>query len=120
MADDSTYVPAAPEDDKMPARLRDWLKAVTYRLNGFISRGSVWRNRERAGNLDEEEVDVITPAVANTEFSIVLTKLNRTPLGCWIVRQDKASVVYSTRSAERNVLHLKCDTATVTMRLLVF
>jgi len=64
--------------------------------------------------------DVSTPNPADTEFSVE-HGLGTIPIGFIVINQDQAAVTYSSDTAwDADFIYLKCDTALVTMRLLIF
>jgi len=101
----------------LTSRLRELIR----KTNRDISLGG-GVNGYRAGNLDAQFIDInTTPAVANTEF-VVIHGLQRVPVGYLIVRADKACNVYdsSAGSWTESLLYLKCDTAGVTIKIVLF
>lgn len=96
--------------------LRDFVSAY----NGGISLGS-GITAHRAGNLDAQYVDVLTPGVANTEF-VVPHGLGRIAIGYDVVRKDRAADVYdsSTGSWTDELMYLRCSVASATVRLRIY
>lgn len=95
-------------------------RSIVKAMNGRLSLGGGLTGH-RAGNLDGQYIDFLTPAVADTEF-IVPHGLNRVPIGYQVVRRDAAAVVYdsSVGSWSPDLLYLKCDTSSTTIKLLVW
>lgn len=80
------------------------------------------RRKLEEGNAFEyfERVVVTTPSTPNTEFSVQLTTLNRTPGFYYQGNADKAVKIYTGATAwSRNKLYLKADVASATVNLLV-
>lgn len=95
------------------------LASLANAINGRLSLGSGVTGF-RSGNIDGQWIDLLTPAVADTEF-IVPHGLGRVPVGVWPMLQDadgflKAS---STGSWDETVLYLKCSGSSVTMKIIV-
>jgi len=68
-----------------------------------------------------EDVVVTTPSGVDTEFTVTCLKLNRTPIGYFIVKKDKAVDVYIGASTWiKNKLYLKASVATaiITVRVI--
>lgn len=64
--------------------------------------------------------DVTTPGTANTEFT-VNHGLGRVPVGYLVVGRDKAAIIYNSTTAwTETAIYLKCNVATVAIRLLIF
>jgi hypothetical protein len=101
-------------------RLSDVIIKIIRRFNGRISLGTGVTGH-RAGNLDAQTIDYVTPATPDEEFA-VNHGLKRTPVGVDVISRDAAGVVYDSRrgSWTSAVLYLKCDTASVTIKLRVY
>jgi hypothetical protein len=71
--------------------------------------------------LDAQYIDFLCPAIRDTEF-IVPHGLGRVPVGYVVVRIDRAANVYdsSVGSWSPTLLYLKCDTASASIRLMVW
>lgn len=116
--------PIALSDGKMSgptaAYLTAALRAIIAKFNGAISLGN-GSTGYRAGNLDAQYIDVYTPATPDTEIEIP-HGLGRKPIGYDVVRRDAACIVYDSSGGSwgKDVLYLKCDTASVTIKLRVY
>jgi len=67
-----------------------------------------------------ERIEVTTDAVANTEFLVTLSNLNRTPAYYIVIKKDKAVDVYTGSTAwSKNKLYLKATVASANITLLV-
>lgn len=71
--------------------------------------------------LDKRQfTEVTTPATPDTEFSIE-HGFGTPAIGFIVISQDKAATTYSSGTAwDDNKIYLKNNTATVTMRIMVF
>lgn len=96
------------------------IKALITKVNGLISLGT-GESGHRAGNLDAQYIDVLTPSVANTEFSVP-HGLKRVIIGYDVVRRDRAAHIYDSSygSWDDQLIFLKCDVASATVRLRVY
>lgn len=96
------------------------IREIIARLNGRISLGT-GLSAHRAGNVNAQYIDVLTPGVADTEF-IVPHGLQRKPIGYIVVRKDRAVDIYdsSAGSWTDSLLYLMADVADATVKLLVF
>ena len=84
-------------------------------INGQLSFGDGLSPDNLAGSW----VDVVTPGVANTDFT-VSHNLGRLPVGYWIMQKDKACDVYQGGVASTvTQLTLKASVATATLKLFV-
>jgi hypothetical protein len=100
--------------------LLDVFRGIVAAVNGHLSLGSGITGH-RAGNLDAQYIDFLCPAIRDTEF-IVPHGLGRVPVGYVVVRIDRAANVYdsSVGSWSPTLLYLKCDTASASIRLMVW
>lgn len=116
--------PITLEDGKLSGTtatyLSSTLRGIIDKFNGGISLGN-GLSGYRAGNLDAQYIDVFTPGVADTEFAVP-HGLGRKPIGYDVVRRDKAAIVYDSSGGSwgDNVLYLKCNTASTTIKLRVY
>lgn len=116
--------PITLEDGKLSGTtatyLSSTLRGMIDKFNGGISLGN-GLSGYRAGNLDAQYIDVFTPAVADTEFTVP-HGLGRKPIGYDVVRKDKAAIVYDSSGGSwgENVLYLKCNVASTTIKLRVY
>lgn len=96
------------------------LRGIIAKFNGGISLGN-GDSGYRAGNLDAQYIDVFTPSVADTEFTVP-HGLGRKPIGYDVVRRDKAAIVYDSSggSWSDTLLFLKCNAASATIKLRVY
>jgi hypothetical protein len=64
-------------------------------------------------DLQGVEIEVVTPATANTEFTVVHKLRDRVPRSVQVLRSDKGSVVYATRRVDwdRNRVFVKSTVA---------
>jgi len=102
------------------AYLTQALRNIIAKFNGAISLGN-GSSGYRAGNLDAQYIDVFTPSTPDEEFAIP-HGLGRKPIGYDVVRRDLASIVYDSSGGSwgEEVFYLKCDTASVTIKLRVY
>ena len=116
--------PIALQDGKMSgptaAYLTAALRTIIAKFNGGISYGG-GNSGYRAGNLDAQYIDVFTPSVADTEFTVP-HGLGRKPIGYDVVRRDKAAVVYDSSGGSwgSDAIYLKCNVASTTIKLRVY
>lgn len=96
------------------------IKNLVRTINGRVWFGT-GDTRHRAGHVDAVYVDAVSPSVADTEFPI-LHRLGRVPVGYWVVRRDKNTVIYdsNTGSWDGSVMFLKSSAATASIKLLVW
>lgn len=77
-------------------------------------------NNIKAGNIDAVYVEFTSSATPDAENTIP-HKLGRVPRGIIVVMQDKAASVYKGTTAwTSSNIYLKVNTASVTIKLLVF
>lgn len=100
--------------------LTNALRALITKVNGLLSLGS-GEAGTRSGNVDGMYMDVLTPAVADTEFP-VLHRLGRVPVGWAVVGADKAVRVYSSNTGSWGfrIMYLKADVTSASIRLWVW
>lgn len=116
--------PITLEDGKLSGTtatyLSTTLRGMIDKFNGGISLGN-GLSGYRSGNLDAQYIDVFTPGVADTEFAVP-HGLGRKPIGYDVVRRDKAAIVYDSSGGSwgENVLYLKCNVASTTIKLRVY
>ena len=116
--------PISLQDGKMSgptaSYLTSSLRNIIAKFNGGISLGT-GDSGYRAGNIDAQYIDVFTPSVADTEFTVP-HGLGRKPIGYEVVRRDKAAIVYDSSggSWSDSTLYLKCNTASTTIKLRVY
>ena len=116
--------PITLEDGKLSGTtatyLSTTLRGMIDKFNGGISLGN-GLSGYRSGNLDAQYIDVFTPSVADTEFAVP-HGLGRKPIGYDVVRSDKAAIVYDSSGGSwgDNVLYLKCNVASTTIKLRVY
>lgn len=107
-----------PPPENTEPRLLKMLKQVAARLNGGLSLGD-GSNGSRCGSFNNRWVQVTSPAVADTEFTIVVN-LGRRPIGYRVCSQSEACSVYASRppgSWSKNILYLKCSGTAVDLLL---
>lgn len=120
--------PQIPEPHPLPDQwneatagaVRDHVLRVVKQLNGYISLGD-GTTGSWSGNLDAQYVDLVFPSTPDTEVKIP-HGLKRVPVGYAIVRRDRACQVYdsSTGSWGESLFYLKCDTASATVKVLLW
>lgn len=114
----------AAEDGKLTGvlsgALTQAIKAVIRKLNGLISLGT-GATGHRAGNLDAQYIDILTPSVANTEFPVP-HGLGRLVIGYDVVRKDRAVDIYDSNFGSWNpeLLLLKATVASASVKLRVY
>ena len=99
--------------------LQETISNLIANFNGSISFGDGSQG-SKVGNLNAVYAKIVTPAVANQEFSLK-HELGRIPVGFDISMKDKSGTVFASRlqSWTASVVYLKCSTATtsITVRL---
>lgn len=96
------------------------VKGLLEAFNGQISLGDGtvygW-----CGNLDAQEIEVVSDPVANTEFEVP-HGLGRLPIGYDVTRRSSAGVIYDNGNGNWGVdkIHLRCSAAAMTFRLRLF
>ncbi len=111
------------EEGKMAAGLAYLLSVVSTvvrALNGRIEFGD-GTTGTGTGNLFGEWRDVVTPSVADTEFTVP-HELDRLATAYEVARRDKACSVYdsSAGSWTRDRIKLKCDVGSVSLKLRIY
>ena len=96
------------------------VKSISQRLNGRLTLGTGVTGH-RAGNMDGQWITVLTPGVANTEFTVP-HGLGRLAVGYLVVDKDRAADIYSfdKGSWDSSIMILKCSVADATVNLWVF
>ena len=104
----------------LASALTQALRAIIRKMNGQISLG-VGTTGHRAGNLDAQYVDVLTPSVADTEFAVP-HGLGRLAAGYDVVRRDKAVTVYDSNFGSWNtsLVLLKASVASASIKVRVY
>lgn len=116
--------PIALEEGKMSgptaSYLTSALRTIIEKFNGAISLGN-GQSGYRAGNLDAQYIDVFTPSTPDEEF-IVPHGLGRKPIGYDVVRRDVACHVYDSSGGSwgKELIYLKCNVASATIKLRVY
>jgi hypothetical protein len=116
--------PIALSDGKMSgptaAYLTSSLRSIIAKFNGGISFGN-GSSGYRAGNVNAQYVDVFTPATPDEEFSVP-HGLGRKPIGYDVVRRDVAAIVYDSSGGSwgEDILYLKCNVGSVTIKLRIY
>ena len=100
--------------------LNDMLLRLVRFLNGYINLGD-GSSGSWAGNLDGQYIDHVFPSTPDTETKIP-HGLKRRPNGYVVVRRDLACQIYDALpgSWSSSVIYLKSDTASATVKLLVW
>lgn len=117
-------IPCDPDDPLATYHQDEYLRQLflTSQNLSFTQRDGPIQNHDKAGNLSAQYVIYTSNAVANTEDAITHT-LGRVPVGCPVVAQNKAGIVYAdaaTTAWNNTTLSLKSSVASVTYTLLVF
>jgi hypothetical protein len=88
-------------------------------FNGGISFGD-GRSSSQAGNIDGQVIVLLTPAVADAEFSVP-HGLDRVPIGYLVLGKNLAAHIYDSNRGGWGVrqIFLRCDQASVTVTLLL-
>lgn len=104
--------------EELAASLTRFFQRVVDRLNGGVSHG---RGDGEQGNVDDQIVDVVTPASANTEFAVP-HGLDRIAVGYELAGVDKDARVYHTSRGgwTESLLFLKCTASSAALRLRVY
>lgn len=90
------------------------LRDYTAKLGQILNKGLRFED-----NLSSYIGSTTTPG-ADVEFSIS-HGLKRVPVGYLVIGQDKAAVVYNgSTSWTADVIYLKCNTATVIVKVIIF
>lgn len=105
--------------EKMALTISSKIREMISRFNRGLSLGS-GNSGYKAGNLDAQYVDLLFPA-ADTEV-LIPHGLGRRPIGYVVVRRDRACSIYDSSAGSwgRDVLYLKSDTASASVRLLIW
>ena len=96
------------------------VRSLIIAFNGHISLGN-GNQSSRAGNLDAQYIEFIF-ADADTRYQIPHS-LNRVPSGYIVIRKSAPCIVYDDAESggwSITDMYLKCDTGSVTVKLLVF
>lgn len=115
--------PIKQDEGKLTQQAVDDLSATMIQLidkiNGGLSHGSGVTGHQ--GNFDEQFIDHLTPSVADTEFAVP-HGLGRLPVGVEVARTDQYCRVKDSSSGswDDKVLYLKCDVASVNLKLRVY
>lgn len=106
--------------ETMVNTLSNALRGIIKAINGRLSMGNGLTGH-RTGNLDGQWIDVLTPAVANTEF-VVPHGLKRVPVAAVPLKKDRAVDIYdsSAGSWSDSLIYLKASVASATVKLWVF
>lgn len=106
--------------ETMVNTLSNGLRGIVKALNGRLSMGNGLTGH-RTGNLSGQWIDVLTPAVANTEF-VVPHGLQRVPVAAVPVKKDRAVDIYDSSAGSWNdtLIYLKASVASATVKLWVF
>lgn len=112
--------PIALQEGKITAQVATYvsqlLLTVVKKLNGLLTLGD-GTTYSWSGNIDGQWIDVVYPSTPNTEL-VVRHGLKRVPTEVFHGTPTAACSFYSDRSSwTRNEVRLKCDTASVTVRL---
>jgi len=113
-------VPGPPEEplQRFQKMLRKLYEQLARIVNGQISFGDSLNSI--SDNIAGTWVSTTTPAVANTDFTVV-HNLGRLPSGWIVAMQDKAASVYlGATLATTTDLTLRCSVASVAVRLFIF
>jgi hypothetical protein len=123
--------------DKMWYKMRQLYEQVALAFNGNVSFGQevnlsgvdiipnqavspMTASRIAGGNIDVVFVVLTTPGVANTDF-IVVHNLGRFASGYFVVAQTAAGIVYNGAGLTNTTqIALRCNTAGIGVKLLVF
>jgi len=101
--------------DRFQGSVKKYVEAITSVLNGQVSFG----NGTDVDNLQGRWVNTISPAVANTDFTVD-HNLGRVPVGFIVISVDKAAVIYTgTIAWTTTQMTLKASAATVALRIFV-
>ena len=105
-----------PADRGGQRQLIGILRRIGWIFDGRISLGD-GTNKE---NLDIDFADITSHAMADTEFA-VSHSLGRVPAGYIVVKGNKAGVVYDGATVwTTSNIYLKCNVASVALRLIIF
>ena len=86
-------------------------------INGRLGFGNPTDGRD---NIDGEWGTITSPGTPDVEFSLA-HNLERTPVGWLTVSIDKAGIIYKGGTAWTTAqIFLKCDTATVALKVFIF
>lgn len=102
--------------EQQVANLSNVVRDLITKVNGNVSHGT--GDTGHRGNIDESFVEVMTPSVADTEFTVPHT-LGRLPQSVIIVRANKAAIIYdsSAGSWTDTLIYLKCNVASAQLKL---
>lgn len=93
-------------------------QSIIRKLNGRLRFGN-GDHATQSGNIDGQWIEVVTPS-ADVEFAVD-HGLERLPAGYIVARANKACNVYDSNVGGWNdrTIYLKCDTGTVTLRIVI-
>lgn len=107
-------------EDQTVHLLNMFMKSMTRKLNGHLTLGDGGQS-EWAGNFYAQFIEFTTPVNANEEF-VVDHGLGIDPVGRFVIRQNAAASLYDSNigSWNKNSIYLKCNQASVLMKILLF
>lgn len=111
-------------DGKVPAgailQINNAVERIANAINGALSLGDGSQGA-RAGNLDAQFLEFTTPSTPNEEFEL-FHGLRRNAAGYLVVRRNAAAILYdsSIGSWGPESVFLKCNTASVLFKIMVF
>lgn len=117
---EAVKVPGLPTEPlpRFQQMIRKLYEQLARIVNGQISFGDSLNSI--SDNIAGTWVSTTTPAVANTDFTVV-HNLGRLPSGWIVAMQDKAASIYlGTLPSTETELTLKCSVASVAVRLFIF
>lgn len=116
--DTTFHIPVPSQEEK--SNLYETVASIVNLLNGRISLG-FGENQALTGNVVGVTIDVITPSVADTDFTIY-HNLGFVPEHMIIVKADKAAIIYvsPTKYGDNNTLTLRSNVASATLKIWVF
>jgi hypothetical protein len=96
------------------------LETLTAKFNNGISLGN-GIHLSRAGNLDAQNIEFISPDVANAEIALDHS-LGRTPVGYLVTLQNSNGSLYTSNFGgwSKNTIYLKCNRASILYNIIVF
>ena len=102
------------------AKIQSQLELITQTLNGGLRLKS-GETLGRAGNFKAQMIELTTPGVADTEFSIPHS-LGALPEGYFVVLQDKAGSLYTSNFGgwDKDTVYLKSDATSMLVNIVLY
>ena len=115
-------IPVDPDDPLATYQQDEYLRQLfmTSQNLSLIQRSGAIQNHDKAGNLLAKYIVFTSNGTANTEDTIP-HKLGSIPVGYVVIKQDKAGIIYDSKTAWTSTnLYLTSSVASVAWTLMVF